>query len=96
MHENFLFIMKDKSKNKIFQKSGHALNLNFTNLNGSNSYNPQRFSMSPNFRKKQLQVDTTSQNIYWTLSSGKLLEKINSICFYNKEHNLCLIKMNGM
>lgn len=82
MYVNFLLIMKDKSKNKIFQKSGHALNLNFTNLNGSNSYNPQRFSMSPNFRKKQLQVDTTSQYIYWTLSSGKLLEKKQYLFLY--------------
>lgn len=76
MYEIFLFIMKDKpKKKKIFQKSGHALNSNFTNLNGSNYYNTQRFSMSPNFRKKQLQVDTTSQNIFWTLPLGKLLEK---------------------
>lgn len=84
MYVNFLFIMKDKSKNKIFQKSGHALNLNFTNLNGSNSYNPQRFSMSLNFRKKQLQVDTTSQSISWTLSSGKLLEKNKQYLFLYK------------
>lgn len=52
MYENFLFIKKDESKKKkIF--NGHALNLNFTNINGSNSYNPQRFSTSSKVRKKK-------------------------------------------
>lgn len=63
MYENFLFIKKDESKKKkIF--NGHALNLNFTNINGSNSYNPQRFSTSPKVRKKKIQVYGNSQNIY--------------------------------
>lgn len=40
---------------------------------------------------EKIKIDNTSQNIYWTLSSGKSLDKMNSRCFYSKKHKLCLV-----
>lgn len=36
MHENFIFIKKDKSK-KVLKKSGDIVNLNIMNLKGLNT-----------------------------------------------------------
>lgn len=79
------------NKKKRLNKSGHAQSQNFMNLNGGKTQNYKGFSTSPKAKKEKIKIDNTSQNIYWTVSSGKLLDKMNSRCFYSKKHKLCLV-----